>query len=504
MLEKIITIGLDVFGYATTALSTFTQIRDGFVLRSGEYGVSTQDSGLATSIDDTKAQEEERKKNATSAEMVEGAPVESNASAYINKINKKIPYLGDAIDILFSPNVALIIGVIGVALSFFSPLGPIVGGVSVALMGTVMIAGVLLGGLNQQQSDINKQITTVVKEIDKDLDAMSKSKERMNAINVKLGVDVDINDVFKGVGIMSSRTFAKIMGVDQPTEEYSAIKTALSGTVMRFILGGGFALGTGIATLNPLTIGMTVAGMVLGEVSSIRSDQRAAKVEAQHAKDMAGIRSNVGLPELTGKIGLKSYAELLSEVKREKVAMEKFEKDYEKIITQFQTAGITPSNDNMRAVFKNEYLAKEPKIAIPTHPMSYLDSLATSINNGWKWSTAVSAKSPLVPEHDWAYNDNAYKYLRIKEQVQAKEPTLDPDRLNARTSEVIKNHAAVKGGAANLSDKQHSDYQLANAALNNEVNIDSLVSKYQETAQTNEHVARLQQERSQAPAGPQL
>ena len=426
MLHKAAEIIMDVISYTSTVVGSLSDVREGLVFRSGEYGVDTGDSSVMET-------EEERKAKAaagtTTTNIAAQGVVVSNAKSHINKINKYVPGLGTFIDIIFSPNFGLLLGMAGIALSFLSPLGPAVGIAAVVLGSAYMTMGLVMSAMHEQDRVINKQITTVVKELDKDLTEIANLKGKCNDINTTRGIGIDMEKVFS---IMGGRQLINAANTTQTSQPYSWWKNPLQSLLIRFPMTA-FSLGTGIATLNPLTIGLAVPMTLLGEASAARVDQRNSKVAASHAEEMTNIRNKMGLEKKEGKEGLEAYAEQLSEVKRDKMAMERFSNDYERILDAMQAKGITPTNENLQDVFQDEYLAKQPKVSIPTHTLTLGEAFLSNINNGFTWSKAMSANSPLVPEYGWAYNDNAYKYNVVRERVRTQSPELSPSQLDKKT-----------------------------------------------------------------------
>ncbi len=461
MFTKVPQMIISVISYGSIAIRAARAIREGFLFRSSEYGVADKDSSVFES------EEERRKKNAAQIPVIARSEAEnkavSNAENHIDKINKYVPGLGSIINVIFSPNVALVLALIGAVLSFFTPLGIGVGIAAVVLNVAYITSGLVLGALGEQNKQINKQITTVVKELQKDLGEIDKTQNKINAITLAYNIKgIDIKQIFSDREGMKERLQTALDGdhKNQIAPAYSGVRPALEGVARRFPLSG-FMLGIGIATLNPLNIGLAVSMAILGESSAIRSDQRNAKITALHAQEMANIRSEMGLPKLEGEQGLKVYAEILSDTKTRKMAMERFSNDYEGIIKAMTDKGITPTNENLRSVFQEEYLAKQPRVSIPIHTLNFGEALLSVINNGMTWSKSINANSPVVPAYEWAYNDNAYKYIAIKEKQRALHPDLTEKELD-------------KAIAAVANNKDHT----ANEKLGlSKVNIDTAVEK---------------------------
>ncbi|MCE2993619.1 MAG: hypothetical protein ACK5WS_05945 [Alphaproteobacteria bacterium] len=106
--------------------------------------------------------------------------------------------------------------------------------------------------------------------------------------------------------------------------------------------------------------------------------------------------------------------------------------------------GITPTEDNLRSIFQNQYLATQPHVEIPTHVMTYGEAIATSINNGWRWSDAIDAKSPFVEQYEWAYNDSAYKHSAIQQEVRDGMPGLSAQEVVEKTNGIVREIEACK------------------------------------------------------------
>lgn len=424
VIDQVVGILNAIYQFGSLAVSTVRNLRD-VALGSKQYDVAEVDDQT-----DEQKESEEKKKGA------------SKASYYIDKMNSVVPGFGTFVNYVFSPNVALVLGLIGVAASFFSPLGVGVGAATVALLGTLTVAGIFLGGYATKQLDIQKQTTSVVKEIEKDGLGIEKQLQNLDSINKKMGVNIDVSKIVSGSIAGSLSQMSSVME-KTVVEKPGFLKSVIGGIATRFPING-FMLGTGIATLNPLTIGIMVPVMILGEAASIRQDRANVNANVKYEEEMADRRHKFGLPEIEGEEGLKTYTATLSELKRTKNALARFERDYESILTGMAERGITPTEDNLRGVFQNQYLATEPYVDIPTHVMSYGEALAQSFNNGWTWSKSMDAKSPFVEQYEWAYNDNAYKYSAVQQEVKANMPGKSEEQVAAKTSEVIKDIEKLK------------------------------------------------------------
>ena len=436
MIDKIFMIVYQVVNWMTFAIASVANLRDAVLLRSEHY----------ESVDEEKK-----------GDVVTERDLLTNASYYINKINSYVPGLGHVIDYMFSPNICLVIMAIAAAASFFSPLGLGVGIASVVLLSCATIAGVMLSGVAQREIDIKKQTTSIVKSLEKDIDDIETSLGALKVMNAKKGLNFDVERLLKDsvYGRLSDLAFQK-----PDSQKYSAFDAAISGIAMRFPVNG-FMFATGIATLNPLVIGLTVTSVVLGEAAVIRQDQTLSKINADFDEEMSIAKSKLGLPEVSGEQGLKDYAEILSEVKRTKFALARFQKDYESILDGMALRGIQPSEENLRDIFAKEYLASQPRVNIPTHVLSYGESLATCINNGWTWSDSMNAKSPFVEEYAWAYSDNAYKYNAIEQAVKAKkeESSEDAEDIADEACRIIKEFAAIRVGGSNKLSLEAKEIQ---------------------------------------------
>jgi len=93
----------------------------------------------------------------------------SKAAYYVEKINDVIPGFGSFVNYLLSPNVLILLAAIGAGCSFFSPLGIAFGIPSVILLSSITIAMIVGGVVMTKNMDIQKQTTSVIKEIEKEV-----------------------------------------------------------------------------------------------------------------------------------------------------------------------------------------------------------------------------------------------------------------------------------------------------------------------------------------------
>jgi hypothetical protein len=248
----------------------------------------------------------------------------SKAAYYVEKINDVIPGFGSFVNYLLSPNVLILLAAIGAGCSFFSPLGIAFGIPSVILLSSITIAMIVGGVVMTKNMDIQKQTTSVIKEIEKDGLEIKSKLEDLQKMNGTMNLNIDVNKIVSNSMYGSLSQMASVLEkpeVEKPTF-FESIRGGVAG---RFPINA-FMLGTGIATLNPLIIGLTVTSVILGEASQIREEAALAEVYAKFNNDRAQKNYNLGLPNLEGEEGLKTYRDFLCQLKREKFALERFKK----------------------------------------------------------------------------------------------------------------------------------------------------------------------------------